>query len=194
MVKVSCKLCGKQCKGEVLKLQENFYHISCFKCHECKRNIANESFFTHDGKYYCESDYGKKFGAACAACNRVVDESSKAVAALGKTFHEHCFRCAKCNGNFKPGDKVSLVSGKHLCGKCASPGSTSTPRASGQPINTSTPIESKQQKIHAPATTAAPPSKPAEKSMGYVSGPEGVDSMGASDMEDGDLINPHPVC
>jgi len=33
--KISCEACKKKCKKEAVKLQDKYYHVSCFSCKGC---------------------------------------------------------------------------------------------------------------------------------------------------------------
>lgn len=39
-------------------------------------------------------DYQRAFGTRCAACGQYVE--GEVVAALGNTYHQKCFTCARC--------------------------------------------------------------------------------------------------
>lgn len=38
-------------------MHEQVYHISCFKCHVCKKELQGKAFFAVQGQPYCEEDY-----------------------------------------------------------------------------------------------------------------------------------------
>lgn len=42
VVAIICSSCGKPCTGEVLKVQERHFHITCFKCHGNTDNRIHE--------------------------------------------------------------------------------------------------------------------------------------------------------
>lgn len=102
--KIACASCQKKCTGEVLRVNEKYFHKACFQCKKCKKSLASGGFFTKDGAYYCISDYQQLFGTRCAACNDYVE--GEVVQTMGKTYHQKCFTCTRCNKAFQSGAKV----------------------------------------------------------------------------------------
>lgn len=116
--KTYCQACNKKCSGEVLRVTDKYFHMSCFICRTCNTSLAHGGFFCKDGVYYCPQvcqyifkqnfhiifqynnkfnilqDYQKLFGTRCAACNSYVE--GEVVSALGNTYHQKCFTCARC--------------------------------------------------------------------------------------------------
>uniref|UniRef100_A0A224XL27 Putative actin-binding lim zn-finger protein limatin involved in axon guidance n=1 Tax=Panstrongylus lignarius TaxID=156445 RepID=A0A224XL27_9HEMI len=117
MGKTYCQCCKKKCSGEVLKVQDKYFHIACFKCIECKTSLAQGGFFCKDGSYYCTEDYQKKFGTKCAECKKYVE--GDVVTALGNTYHQACFTCANCKQAFPSGERVTYTGKIVLCSKCS---------------------------------------------------------------------------
>ncbi|XP_071441388.1 actin-binding LIM protein 2 isoform X3 [Hetaerina americana] len=114
--KTYCQLCKKKCSGEVLRVQDKYFHISCFKCKVCKGSLAQGGFFCKDGAYYCTTDYQKQFGTKCAVCCEYVE--GEVVSALGNTYHQKCFTCARCRQPFPTGERVTYTGKEVLCQKC----------------------------------------------------------------------------
>ncbi|KAK9501235.1 hypothetical protein O3M35_011983 [Rhynocoris fuscipes] len=117
MGKTYCQLCKKKCSGEVLRVQEKYFHIACFKCVVCNSSLAQGGFFCKDDAYYCTEDYQKKFGTKCAECKKYVE--GDVVTALGKTYHQGCFTCANCKQPFPSGERVTYTGKIVLCSKCS---------------------------------------------------------------------------
>lgn len=92
--KTQCQSCKKKCSGEVLRVQDKYFHIQCFKCRVCQNSLAQGGFFCKDGEYYCTRDYQDRFGTKCSHCGLFVE--GEVVTALGKTYHSSCFTCARC--------------------------------------------------------------------------------------------------
>lgn len=92
--KTSCQSCKKKCSGEVLRVQDKYFHIGCFKCRVCQSSLAQGGFFCKDGEYFCTKDYQDRFGTKCSNCGLFVE--GEVVTALGKTYHSACFTCARC--------------------------------------------------------------------------------------------------
>ncbi|XP_069699460.1 actin-binding LIM protein 2 isoform X3 [Periplaneta americana] len=139
--KTFCQNCKKKCSGEVLRVQDKYFHINCFKCQVCKNSLAQGGFFCKDGNYYCTADYQRQFGTKCAICGEYVE--GEVVSALGNTYHQKCFTCARCRQPFPSGQRVTYTGKEVLCQKCvqipvretqspqASPSSTNGPECAG---------------------------------------------------------------
>ncbi|XP_075213733.1 actin binding LIM protein Uncoordinated 115a isoform X3 [Lycorma delicatula] len=129
--KTYCQSCKKKCSGEVLRVQDKYFHIACFKCKVCKNSLAQGGFFCKDGGYYCTKDYQTRYGTKCAICGEYVE--GEVVSALGNTYHQKCFTCARCRQAFPSGERVTYTGKEVLCGKCIqipirdSPSSQSSP-------------------------------------------------------------------
>ncbi|XP_021936702.1 actin-binding LIM protein 3 isoform X4 [Zootermopsis nevadensis] len=139
--KTFCQNCKKKCSGEVLRVQDKYFHINCFKCQVCKNSLAQGGFFCKDGNYYCTADYQRQFGTKCAKCGDYVE--GEVVSALGNTYHQKCFTCARCRQPFPSGQRVTYTGKEVLCQKCvqipvretqtlqASPSSINGPECAG---------------------------------------------------------------
>ncbi|XP_045584016.1 actin-binding LIM protein 2 isoform X7 [Procambarus clarkii] len=114
--KTLCESCGKKCSGEVLRVQEKYFHINCFKCHSCKKSLAQGGFFTREKDYYCTECYQKNFGQRCATCGLYVE--GEVVSALGNSYHQKCFTCARCRQPFPTGERVTYTGKECLCQRC----------------------------------------------------------------------------
>ncbi|XP_035709209.1 actin-binding LIM protein 3 isoform X2 [Folsomia candida] len=114
--KTTCQACKKKCSGEVLRVQDKYFHIACFKCKVCASSLAQGGFFFHEGEYYCTSDYQQRWGTQCGACGRYVE--GEVVTALGNTYHQACFTCARCRKPFPTGAKVTVAGREILCQRC----------------------------------------------------------------------------
>ena len=70
-------------------------------------------FFTRDKDYYCAPCYQSNFGTKCNKCSQFVE--GEVVTALGKTYHQACFRCAGCQKPFPTGERVTFTGKSCLC-------------------------------------------------------------------------------
>ncbi|VDM58597.1 unnamed protein product, partial [Angiostrongylus costaricensis] len=53
-----CEFCKKKCSGDVLRANNKYFHIQCFKCKQCSRPLGESGFYTGtDGSYLCPEDY-----------------------------------------------------------------------------------------------------------------------------------------
>uniref|UniRef100_A0A2K6B5Q7 Actin-binding LIM protein 2 n=1 Tax=Macaca nemestrina TaxID=9545 RepID=A0A2K6B5Q7_MACNE len=98
---ILCNTCGNVCKGEVLRVQDKYFHIKCFVCKACGCDLAEGGFFVRQGEYICTLDYQRLYGTRCFSCDQFIE--GEVVSALGKTYHPDCFVCAEDHLN--PGDR-----------------------------------------------------------------------------------------
>jgi len=52
-----CLKCDKVITSGYIEFEQEKYHPACFKCHLCRKSLAESEFFELDGKPYCKSDY-----------------------------------------------------------------------------------------------------------------------------------------
>ncbi|KOX70759.1 Actin-binding LIM protein 1 [Melipona quadrifasciata] len=113
--KTFCQSCKKKCSGEVLRVQDKYFHIGCFKCAQCNTSLAQGGFFAREGSYYCGTE---RWGTKCAGCGEYV-EGDVVTAGDKHAFHPNCFHCQRCRQPLLgQGTKVSLVQGQALCHPC----------------------------------------------------------------------------
>ncbi|KAM3938677.1 actin-binding LIM protein 2 isoform 7-T7 [Leptodactylus fuscus] len=113
---ILCNNCSSPCKGEVLRVQNKYFHIKCFTCKVCSCDLAQGGFFVRQGDYICTLDYQKLYGTRCFSCDEFIE--GEVVSALGKTYHPCCFVCAVCRNPFPPGDRVTFNGKECICQKC----------------------------------------------------------------------------
>ncbi|KAB7506335.1 Actin-binding LIM protein 3 [Armadillidium nasatum] len=114
--KTFCEHCKKKCSGEVLRVHEKYFHIACFNCYSCKKSLAQGGFFSRDSNFFCTDCYQSKFGQQCATCGKYVE--GEVVTALGNTYHQKCFLCARCRQPFPSGERVTYTGKECLCQRC----------------------------------------------------------------------------
>ncbi|TKC50965.1 hypothetical protein EI555_001277, partial [Monodon monoceros] len=67
-----CKGCGVEIKnGQSLVALEKHWHLGCFKCKTCGKQL-NAEYISKDGLPYCEADYHSKFGIRCDGCEKYI--------------------------------------------------------------------------------------------------------------------------
>ena len=137
--KTYCKGCHKKCSGEVLRVGDLYFHNGCFNCKGCSISLSQGKFaithftltflniilrtyflggyFCKDKEYYCAVCYQANFGTKCSKCNTFVE--GEVVTALGKTYHQSCFKCAGCKKPFPTGERVTFTGKNCLCQMCA---------------------------------------------------------------------------
>ncbi|NXF06414.1 ABLM3 protein, partial [Smithornis capensis] len=106
---IQCYRCGDTCKGEVVRVQSNHFHIRCFTCQVCGCDLAQSGFFFKNQEYICTHDYQQLYGTRCDSCGDFI--TGEVISALGRTYHPKCFVCSTCRKPFPIGDKVTF-SGK----------------------------------------------------------------------------------
>ncbi|XP_071319234.1 actin-binding LIM protein 1-like isoform X2 [Trachinotus anak] len=120
---IRCFRCTEQCKGEVLRVQNNHFHIKCFTCKVCGCDLAQSGFFMRSGDYLCPLDFQRLHGTLCNNCGEFVE--GEVVTVLGKTYHPACFVCTICKQPFPAGDCVTFSGKDCLCQRCLRPASPS---------------------------------------------------------------------
>nr|DBA29349.1 TPA: hypothetical protein GDO54_009580 [Pyxicephalus adspersus] len=132
---ILCSNCGIACKGEVLRVQNKYFHIKCFQCKDCggcgleikngQSLVALEKhwhldcfkcktcgvhlkaeYISKDGIPYCEMDYHAKFGIKCDHCEKFI--TGRVLEAGEKHYHPTCARCVRCNQMFAEGEEMYL--------------------------------------------------------------------------------------
>ncbi|XP_076328519.1 uncharacterized protein LOC143234783 isoform X2 [Tachypleus tridentatus] len=90
-----CYKCGEKVLGEGsgCTAMGQVYHIKCFTCHVCDKELQGKSFYAMDGKPYCEEDCLNSLEKCCVCGNPVLD---RILRATGKPYHPACFKCVVC--------------------------------------------------------------------------------------------------
>ncbi|PAA93071.1 hypothetical protein BOX15_Mlig023665g2 [Macrostomum lignano] len=154
-MKVLCLVCSKRCKGEVLRVQDQYVHRGCFTCSQCQRSLERGGFFLRDGRLFCPDDFARLHGVRCRGCGG--SAAGEVATAMGATFHPACFRCHSCQTAFSPGDRVVLCPERDvfLCRPCAQ-GETSL----RQPLSVATGDDLSNGGVIAPTAAAVAASEP----------------------------------
>lgn len=95
-----CYNCKTPVEGAVILALGRHYHADHFFCAECGDPFTNESPFVEHNNYpYCVSCHTKRTSARCRACKSpILNEMT--VEALGGKWHDACFVCCDCGGDF----------------------------------------------------------------------------------------------
>ncbi|KAJ3436330.1 zyxin/trip6 [Anaeramoeba flamelloides] len=89
-----CKTCNKPIRGESVQALGSVFHPDCFVCKKCNKSM--EGGFVEEGGFpYHPQCYESQFGEKCGGCGKEINTDS--VSALGKIWHEECFKCVECN-------------------------------------------------------------------------------------------------
>ncbi|XP_064461312.1 lipoma-preferred partner homolog [Ornithodoros turicata] len=90
-----CYKCGEKVLGEGsgCTAMDQVYHIKCFTCYVCAKELRGKPFFAMDGKPYCEDDYLNTLEKCCVCEKPILD---RILRATGKPYHPACFTCVMC--------------------------------------------------------------------------------------------------
>jgi hypothetical protein len=100
-----CKHCKTSILGEHIVALGEHWHYGHFFCAECGDPF--EQGMTHiekDGYAWCikcQTKRTERRAPKCRKCRTAV--IGEYIQALGYEWHEHCFRCAECEGSFDDG-------------------------------------------------------------------------------------------
>lgn len=122
---IQCYRCGDTCKGEVVRVHNNHFHIQCFTCQVCGCGLAQSGFFFKNQEYICTQDYQQLYGTRCDSCRDFI--TGEVISALGRTYHPKCFVCSLCRKPFPIGDKVTFSGKECVCQTCSQSMTSSKP-------------------------------------------------------------------
>lgn len=90
-----CSRCQKDLARSqaAVKALGKMFHVECFICNNCHKELQGQQFYEVDGEPLCESCHNNTL-EKCAVCQQPIME--RLLRATGKTFHPKCFTCAKC--------------------------------------------------------------------------------------------------
>lgn len=149
MGKYNCEVCKRKCKKEAIRLQDKYFHLNCFTCAECKKQLSMNGFYTRNNLHYCPEDYQQLFSVKCDGCGELAE--GEVMTVLGKSFHHHCFKCSKCSKQFEVGEKVTFSKNKSMCQACCIEDKHETPLTS-TPLKTPPPLSKSPITSHANST------------------------------------------
>ncbi|XP_006861257.1 PREDICTED: zyxin [Chrysochloris asiatica] len=95
---VTSELCGC-CQEPLARAQPavralgQLFHISCFTCHQCSRQLQGQQFYSLEGVPYCEACYTDTLDK-CSTCGQPITE--RMLRATGRAYHPDCFTCVVC--------------------------------------------------------------------------------------------------
>ncbi|XP_044535491.1 zyxin isoform X2 [Gracilinanus agilis] len=69
------------------------FHVTCFTCHQCERQLQGQQFYSLEGAPYCEQCYENTL-EKCSTCGEPITE--RMLRATGRAFHPQCFTCVVC--------------------------------------------------------------------------------------------------
>ncbi|KAK3114036.1 hypothetical protein LTR53_008046 [Teratosphaeriaceae sp. CCFEE 6253] len=113
-----CKSCKTPIEGEVIVACSAEWHAGHFFCAQCGDPFdAHTPFVEKEGYAWCVGCHTNRFSGKCRGCRKPVTDV--VVKALGADWHESCFVCQECKGDF--GDGRYFLRGESqepVCVKC----------------------------------------------------------------------------
>ncbi|GCB79103.1 hypothetical protein scyTo_0019491, partial [Scyliorhinus torazame] len=90
-----CTRCGKDMSRSegAVKAMGKLFHIECFVCDKCHKELQGQQFYDVNGEPLCEDCHNNTL-EKCAVCHEPITE--KMLRATGKAFHPKCFTCNTC--------------------------------------------------------------------------------------------------
>lgn len=110
---LECSVCGEKVFEEHFSINERHFHIGCFKCDICERNLDplhNVGYV--DQKIYCSDHYKELFIKQCHGCAEPI--TGIGLVAFNKHYHPECFVCKTC-GKKLLGRRHSEYNGMVFC-------------------------------------------------------------------------------
>lgn len=117
-----CVKCSEVITGQFVRALSGVYHLDCFTCADCGRNVASKFFSATEemvkaagGEQFplCETDYFRRLDLLCAKCGRALRGSY--ITALGSKYHVDHFTCSLCSTPFGPEDSYYEHEGQVYC-------------------------------------------------------------------------------
>jgi len=87
-----CHVCSEEVQSGGCKALGKTFHIDCFKCTNCKKQLE-EKFFSMEEQPLCEACY-KIEDKTCDICEKEID--GDCLMSNGKHFHHDCMKCSIC--------------------------------------------------------------------------------------------------
>ncbi|ORY89913.1 hypothetical protein BCR43DRAFT_464653 [Syncephalastrum racemosum] len=112
---VRCAGCDNPISGRVIRVEQNQWHVDCFKCRHCGQDLEHVAFYSKDGQPYCALDYHELFSTRCDYCGTPIEE--KSISALGKHYHVGHFFCRGCSKPFDETSAFMVHDGHPYCEK-----------------------------------------------------------------------------
>uniref|UniRef100_F6U088 Zyxin n=1 Tax=Ciona intestinalis TaxID=7719 RepID=F6U088_CIOIN len=90
-----CERCNGVVEGENVgcTAMDRTFHITCFTCLKCHRNLHGEQFYCVDKDPWCDKCYMNSL-EKCTVCNETITD--RILRATNKPYHPHCFQCVMC--------------------------------------------------------------------------------------------------
>jgi len=113
-----CNSCHRSIdsKEASMKLIDKYWHVSCFKCSLCRKEIGAEDTVRQnpDDSIYCDRCFENSFASKCRGCGGSI--TGRYMDTEGKRFHPECMKCHFCDVPL--GSKYYEKDGKMSCLNC----------------------------------------------------------------------------
>jgi len=113
----TCSKCEEYIKGSSVKFEGEAFHVECFLCTNCKKQLGGIQFYKREEEPYCEDCFLSAHAKRCSACFDPIEGNTKFIDYDGKYWHSKCFLCVQCDATLA-GTKFILRNGERYCMKC----------------------------------------------------------------------------
>ena len=111
-----CKACYRPIEGRRIYALGYYWHVEHFVCQTCQKPFMGRLHYEHQGQAYCEKHYQEVVGQRCFACNGII--TGDHVKALGKPWHDACFRCGSCDVPLQVKERFVSIDKRPTCVNC----------------------------------------------------------------------------
>ncbi|XP_066470835.1 zyxin isoform X2 [Tiliqua scincoides] len=100
-----CGLCHKALSRTqpAVRALDKLFHVECFTCFKCERQLQGQQFYNVDEKPFCEECYAGTLEKCCVCRQTITDRMLRAT---GNSYHPQCFTCVVCH---KPLEGASFI-------------------------------------------------------------------------------------
>ncbi|XP_042309695.1 LOW QUALITY PROTEIN: zyxin [Sceloporus undulatus] len=100
-----CGLCNKALSRTqpAVRALDKLFHVECFTCFKCERQLQGQQFYNVDEKPFCEECYAGTLEKCCVCKQTITDRMLRAT---GNSYHPQCFTCVVCH---KPLEGASFI-------------------------------------------------------------------------------------
>uniref|UniRef100_A0A1I8FBU7 LIM zinc-binding domain-containing protein n=1 Tax=Macrostomum lignano TaxID=282301 RepID=A0A1I8FBU7_9PLAT len=95
----------------LLSVLNQTWHADCLHCADCGLGLS-ERCFSRDGRFYCRTDFFRRFGTKCSGCSEGISPSDLVRrTAENRVYHLCCFTCAACQKQLLTGEELLVIDG-----------------------------------------------------------------------------------
>ncbi|KAJ7335312.1 hypothetical protein JRQ81_013253 [Phrynocephalus forsythii] len=100
-----CGLCNRALSRTqpAVRALDKLFHVECFTCFKCERQLQGQQFYNVDEKPFCEECYAGTLEKCCVCKQTITDRMLRAT---GNSYHPQCFTCVVCH---KPLEGASFI-------------------------------------------------------------------------------------